>query len=378
MASATDFYSCAQALALGEAPPRAALGPVIELACDPEFVRFATGTRVWETAQDRLALARAGRMPSQLGGALPVDTTTVKQLGAERDSDRRAAAAQARDSKERSELEHAQRRKLGEHGAAKEKQSRRAELAEQRWIEKGLKWRERLGLSEKTAPPSVSFATYCMVQEIEADASGGNGRRWVARFARRFTGVPIALIREAALEPLKSGGTRFDWSDPIARHVVACGLLLLAQCWRAKRRKDRWQLFVRGLSVGRICGVMHRPGNPQRKPHRNSIGGAGRKSDTARDNAAAKRWAGHSRKTAPRAPFRTPLQRLRDTGFLYAIQAPRDVAEACEVDSRGNVRNRYWLATAGLTEDAAVLHVRGWDFGSELSNTPLRATAQPP
>jgi hypothetical protein len=365
-----------------------AQSPAAALRARAELERPA----VRETKQDRLALARAGKQPAKLGSAFRLSTIEAR----ERDNDRRAAAALERGERERAELERAgrfaeaealeraelERGKLeraaraatnngSARGVAAAKQDKRRERAADRWIEKGLTWARQHGI--KDPPPDVPLAVYLMVQEITADATGTRIRDWLKRFRTRFTGVPLNFIRDAALQPLESGGFRYHYAHKIARETIAIGLMFLELAERTQRRKDRWQLIVKGISVDRVCSLLHAPGYAELRPHRNSIGGAGRKTEQARDNAAAKRWKDHVRTTPPRKrAHRTPMQRLRDSGFLYAMQAPRDKVAAWEKDSNGNVRNRYWIATAGLTGDFAELNNTGWNWADESVRTPLR------
>jgi hypothetical protein len=270
-------------------------------------------------------------------------------------------------------------------------QAARRATADSKWIGNFVSKQLASGVKPDAVPPNCARTSYLMVQEILADkrATQCKAQVWIRRFGDRYPWLcpALAMIRDAALQPLESGGFLFDFSDDQARRIVAEGLFMLAEAEKTDK-KGRFSLILKGFSIGSIAGVAHAPGNPKRQVHRNRIGGAGRKPEIARANAAAKRSAAalargswtrggrpwQARTTPERRESRTDLQRLRDAGFLYAQQLPAAAVAVWERDSAAHVRNRYWIATAGaFGTDAAKLHELGAMWASEKITTPLRA-----
>lgn len=259
----------------------------------------------------------------------------------------------------------------------KELQQQRRERADRKWLDKFIDKQLASGVPLDAIPPNCQRTTYLMAQEILRDSRASNGRaqKWIQRFADRFPWLcpALAMIRDAALQPLDGGGFLQDFSEAQPRRIVAEALTMIAEAEKTKK-KGRFTLILRGFSVGALAGIVHTPGNTARKPHRNRVGGAGRKPELARTNAAARRWRDRDVRTTPeRKTSRTDLQRLRDSGFLYAQQLPASAVAVWERDTEQHVRNRYWLATEGLHgSDAAALHELGAMWGREVIETPLR------
>jgi hypothetical protein len=282
---------------------------------------------------------------------------------------------------------------LSPRAEARKKRQRRKE-ADDRWLARFFAKGEAAGHTREKMPPNIPRICYSLCRAIMDDPTGHACRVWIRRFASRQTGVALAMLRQAALGPLGGGVFERDWSDDAARRMLAIGLVQLQLAKARRGGGRRWGLCVRGVSIPALAGLLHAPGDRKRRPHRNTIGGAGRKPEAARQAAARARW-GHAPAILTPHVRRSDLARLRDAGFLYAQQLPPDAAtvEPWEVvehvdPNTGRVLkhtiNRYWLAGPGAQRSAttypdfARLNHLGFEFGNEHPRTSRSQGPAPP
>ena len=175
----------------------------------------------------------------------------------------------------------------------------------------------------QTPPPRIPRAVWLMCQAIVCSTRGA--RYWLRWARSRYSGLPLARLRDAALLPQPDGTCRFDFGDMNARRIFAIGLFHLrcSSTQTARRvfgsRSRRSGRVVWGISKAAISKAVTPADRRSRPWHRNTLGG---KTDD---------WDGDFR-------------RLELAGFFERKRLPIARVKPWEIGNKsGQVITRYWI-----------------------------------
>jgi len=212
-----------------------------------------------------------------------------------------------------------------------EREGRRVEAWRARQTERMAAFgstRERAGWSRDT---------WIIARAVLADESGAQARAELRRLRRRWPAFAGA-VAEAALGVNEHGACRREWMHPRARGIAALAIAMVLQSKRC-RRKDLYQRYLAGITIGSMRALLESPFRPGRRLHRNTIQGRRDRNATIHNGGLGY------------------LHALRATNAIFSQQLPADKVEPYErwkverVDrATGEVvieeraSNRYWLA----------------------------------
>jgi hypothetical protein len=210
---------------------------------------------------------------------------------------------------------------LPSHGGAP-KRSRAAKLAKAQAHDERRLEGFRRSYEGMAHPPLMRRDVWLMSQQINETPGTFAVHYWLRWARSRYSGAPLARLRQAALQPQPDGTCKYDWGDANARRILAEGLIILrmsshATAQQASGSRSRKQgLLLRGVSKQLLqvaCTPRHRKG---RIWHRNTLGNKG-----------------------------NDFSKLEAAGFMTRKRLPVSRLARFEVGNKsGQAITRYWVA----------------------------------